>query len=158
MAKALSVGLRRRVVDSIEQGLSCRKAADRFGVSASSAIRWRDRLKKEGDITPQKQGGDRKSGRIEAEASFILGAVAETPDITLVELQEKLQVRGVKPGAGRCSITVIQNCRSATNVQCFISRARGVYRRRRPPTTTSACELSVCKYCFHGLRRENDTA
>jgi transposase len=79
MAKALSVDLRRGVVDAIAQGLSCRKAAERFGVSASSAIRWRDRLKKEGDIAPKNLGGDRKSGRIEAEASFILGAVAETP-------------------------------------------------------------------------------
>jgi len=41
MAKALSIDLRRRVVDAIEQGLSCRQAAVRFGISASSAIRWR---------------------------------------------------------------------------------------------------------------------
>jgi transposase len=66
-----------------------------FGVSASSAIRWLDRLKQQGDIAAKKQGGDRKSGRIEAEAAFLLGEVAETPDITLVELQEKLKTRGV---------------------------------------------------------------
>jgi hypothetical protein len=36
----------------------------------------------------KEQGGDRKSGRIEAEAGFLLDEVAETPDITLVELQE----------------------------------------------------------------------
>jgi hypothetical protein len=36
------------------------------------------------------------------------------------------------PGAGRCSIAVIQNCRSVANVQCFMSRARGVYRRKAP--------------------------
>ena len=85
MAKSLSLDLRRRVVDAIEQGLSCRQAAERFGVSASSAIRWLDRLKQQGDIAAKKQGGDRKSGRIEAEAAFLLGEVAETPDITLVE-------------------------------------------------------------------------
>ena len=50
MAKSLSLDLRRRVVDAIEQGLSCRQAAERFGVSASSAIRWLDRLKQQGDI------------------------------------------------------------------------------------------------------------
>ncbi len=44
MAKSLSLDLRRRVVDTIERGLSCRQAAERFGVSASSAIRWFDRL------------------------------------------------------------------------------------------------------------------
>jgi hypothetical protein len=43
---------------------------------------------------------DRKSGRIEAEADFLLGEVARTPEITLVELQEKLQARGVSVGVG----------------------------------------------------------
>jgi transposase len=101
MAKALSVDLRRRVVNAIERGLSCRQAAERFGVSASSsAIRWRERLVKQGNLAPRKQGGDRKSGRIEAEADFLLGAVAETPDITLAELREKLTARGVSAGVG----------------------------------------------------------
>jgi len=91
MAKALSIDLRRRVVDAIEQGLSCRQAAVRFGISASSAIRWRGRLKKQGDLAAKRQGGDRKSGRIEAEAAFLLGEVAKTPDITLVELPGKVE-------------------------------------------------------------------
>ena len=100
MAKSLSVDLRRRVMDAIKRGLSCRQAAARFGVSASSAIRWLDRLKKQGDVAAKKQGGDRKSGRIEAEAGFLLDAVAKTPDITLVELQEKLKARDVSVGIG----------------------------------------------------------
>ena len=41
MARSLSVDLRRRVVGAIEGGSSCRAAAERFGVSPSSAIRWR---------------------------------------------------------------------------------------------------------------------
>lgn len=100
MAKALSNDLRQRVIAVIDRGLSCRQAAERFGVSASSAIRWLDRLKKQGDVAAKRQGGDRKSGRIEAEAAFLLGEVAETPDITLVELQEKLQAHGVSAGIG----------------------------------------------------------
>lgn len=100
MAKALSNDLRQRVIEVIERGLSCRQAAERFGVSASSAIRWRDRLKKQGNVAAKRQGGDRKSGRIEAEAAFLLGEVAETPDITRVELPEKLQARGVSTGIG----------------------------------------------------------
>ena len=69
-------------------------------MSASSAIRWLDRLKKQGDVAAKRPGGDRKSGRIEAEAAFLLCEVAETPDITLVELQKKLQARGVSAGIG----------------------------------------------------------
>jgi len=41
MARTLSQDLRDRVVAAIDGGLSCRAAAARFGVSVSSAIRWR---------------------------------------------------------------------------------------------------------------------
>jgi len=41
MARTLSQDLRDRVVAAIDGGLSCRTAAARFGVSVSSAIRWR---------------------------------------------------------------------------------------------------------------------
>jgi hypothetical protein len=40
-----------------------------------------------GDVRPKRQGGDKRSARIEAHAPVILGAVAEKPDLTLVELQ-----------------------------------------------------------------------
>ena len=39
MSKALSVDLRERVVQAVSDGASCRRAATRFGVSASSAMR-----------------------------------------------------------------------------------------------------------------------
>ena len=49
----------------------------------------------------RKEAGWRSQvGPHEAEAAFLLGEVAETPDITLVELQEKLKVRGVSAGIG----------------------------------------------------------
>ncbi len=98
MAKALSIDLRQRVVAAIDGGLSCRQAAERFGVSAASAIRWRSRLKKAGDITPRQQGGDRRSQRIEAHAQLILDAVTAKPDITLAELRELLKHRGISAG------------------------------------------------------------
>ncbi|WP_245284921.1 helix-turn-helix domain-containing protein, partial [Bradyrhizobium sp. th.b2] len=75
MARALSVDLRQRVIAAIDGGMSCRQAAERFGVSAASAIRWRGRLKEVGDIVPKRQGGDRKSQRIEAHSQLILEAV-----------------------------------------------------------------------------------
>jgi transposase len=87
MARALSLDLRQRVVEAIAKALSCRQAAARFGVSASSAIRWAAGIRSGGALAPMNQGGDRRSHRIEAEAAFILGAVAEQPDITLAELK-----------------------------------------------------------------------
>jgi transposase len=95
MAKALSVDLRDRVLAAIEGGSSRRQAAARFGVSVSSAIRWRAQERLTGDVSPKPQGGDRRSERIEAHAPLILGLVDDTPDITLAEIQAVLAERGI---------------------------------------------------------------
>lgn len=60
MAKSLSLDLRQRVIAAIDGGLSCRQAAERFGVSAASAIRWRSRQREAGDFSPKQQDGDRR--------------------------------------------------------------------------------------------------
>ncbi len=45
----------------------------------------------DGRTAPKPRGGDRRSGRIEAQAAeLLLAAVKETPDITLAELRERL--------------------------------------------------------------------
>lgn len=95
MAKALSVDLWERACEAVSEGLSRHQAAARFKVSPSSVIRWMTRLKTDGDRAPQPHGGDRKSGRIAAEAAFILGLVDATPDITLAELRAQLKRRGI---------------------------------------------------------------
>src|SRR5215210_2705842 len=95
MGKPLSVDLRDRVVTAIEGGMSRRQAASRFGVSISSAIRWTALSRRTGDVRPKRQGGDKRSARIEAHAPLILGAVADRADITLAELQAILAERGV---------------------------------------------------------------
>lgn len=100
MAKALSIDLRERVLKAVDGGLSCRQAADRFEVSASSAIRWRDRRRKEGDCGPKALGGDRRSGRIEAYAALILSLIDEKPDMTLAELQARLAEKRIGAGIG----------------------------------------------------------
>ena len=98
MAKSMSVDLRERVIAVIDGGLSRRQAAARFGVSVSSAIRWHALALRSGDATPKRQGGDRRSGRIEAHAGVILDAVAKQSDITLAELRDLLAGRGVSVG------------------------------------------------------------
>ena len=101
MARALSVDLRQRVVDAIAQGMSRRQAAARFGVSAASAIRWAEQQETMGSVAPKKQGGDRRSDRVEKEADFILREVEKRPAITLEELQARLkEERGQRFGIG----------------------------------------------------------
>jgi transposase len=95
MSKALSIDLRERVIAAIEEGMSCRGAAVRFGVSAASAIRWRWLERRQGDVRPGPLGGDRRSGRIEAQADVILGLIGSKPDITLAEIEAALAERGV---------------------------------------------------------------
>ena len=90
MGKPLSPDLRERVVVAVDGGMSRRRAAARFEVSAASAVRWVQRQNALGSVAPARQGGDRRSQRIEAHAAFILAAVEATPDVTLEELQAKL--------------------------------------------------------------------
>jgi transposase len=96
MPKALSFDLRSRVLAAIDAGLSCRQAAARFGVSASSAIRWQEMRRAGGDARPKPQGGDRLSRRTEAHADLIRAALDEVPDITLPELKAHLAEKGAQ--------------------------------------------------------------
>ena len=93
MARSLSEDLRRRLVAAVEAGLSRRAAAERFGVSAASAVRWTKTWRESGSVRPKPQGGDQRSRRIEAYREAILGAVAERVDITLSELVRMLRER-----------------------------------------------------------------
>lgn len=93
MGKPLSLDLRERVVAAVDGGLSRRKAAERFGVSISSAIRWASLRRRTGDVRPQRLGGDKRSGRIEAHATEILGLIEARRDITLAEIAAHLEGR-----------------------------------------------------------------
>jgi len=96
MPNPLSFDLRSRVLSAIDAGLSCRRAAARFGVSASSAIRWQGLRRAGGDGRPKAQGGDRLSHRTEAHAGLIHAVLAEVPDITLPELKQRLAAQGAQ--------------------------------------------------------------
>jgi len=64
----------------------------------ASAIRWRQLAMRHGTPAAKRQGGDNRSGRIEAHAGFILSTVEARDDITLVELQALLGERGTPVG------------------------------------------------------------
>jgi transposase len=122
MSKALSVDLRERVVAAVLEGASHRAAAARFGVSAASVSRWRARVRAQGDVRPGPLGGDRRSGRIEAQAGLILSLLAATPDATIEELRAALAAEGQSFGYG--------------TIQRFFRRRR-ITRKKRPATQPS---------------------
>src|SRR6059058_6358325 len=130
MPKALSFDLRSRVLAAIDEGLSCRQAATRFGVSASSAIRWQGMRREGGDARPKPQGGDRLSRRTEAHAELIHAALAEVPDITLPELKARLAEDGAQVSV------------SALWRFCRRHRITRKKRRRMPPSKTGLTSAS----------------
>jgi transposase len=91
MAKSLSGDLRARLIKAVDSGMSCRAAADRFGVSPASAVRWVRTWRDTGAKTAKQQGGDRRSARIEAYHDVIFEAIKAKIDISLVELTELLR-------------------------------------------------------------------
>ena len=122
MARTLSQDLRDRVVAAIDGGMSCRAAAARFGVSASSAIRWRQLALEHGQAVARPRGGDRHSGKIEAHGVFIRELIAEQGDMTLAEVRARLAERGTSVGIG--------------TVHRFFER-HGITRKKRPGTRSS---------------------
>lgn len=92
MGKPLSNDLRSRLVTAVAGGLSRRAAAERFGVSVASAVRWMQAANTTGSVEAKPQGGDTRSHHVEAFRDVILGAVAAQKDISLVELAELLRV------------------------------------------------------------------
>ena len=88
---AVSDDLRERVVEAVVLGgLSRNQAAARFKVSIASAVRWVKRFQTTGEISPAPSGGDRRSGRIEVHHDYLLGLIRRSPDLTLLEILERL--------------------------------------------------------------------
>ena len=57
MPKSYSGDLRERVIEAVEHGASRREAAERFEVSASSAVRWLQRWRESRSAAPKPRGG-----------------------------------------------------------------------------------------------------
>ena len=91
MAGALSHDIRSRLLAAVDNGMSRRSAAERFGIGIATAIRWVRAWRDEGRPTPLPMGGDVRSHRIEAFRDVILAAIEAQKDITLAELADMLR-------------------------------------------------------------------
>jgi transposase len=97
MVRPYSMDLRERLVAAVEAGESRRSAARRFGVSASIAVKWMQRVRQTGSVAPDQVGGYRRPA-LEGERDWVLARIAEKPDLTLRALAAELAERGVKAG------------------------------------------------------------
>ena len=89
MSHSFGADLRWRVITTISDGLSTRKAAQRFGIGISTAGEWFRRYRDHGETTARKQGQPPGS-KLDKHEAFILGLVEEAPDISLAEIAERL--------------------------------------------------------------------
>lgn len=95
MAKPYSMDLRERVVSAVlEDGLSCHASATRFGVAASSAIKWVRRVRETGSAAPSRMGGYKPNILSGLNREWLLDRVAT--DFTLRGLVAELAERGVR--------------------------------------------------------------
>ncbi len=122
MSRALSVDLRVRVLGAVSAGATHREAADRFGVSAASVSRWRERHRNQGDPSPKALGGDRRSDRIEAHHEAVMAALGPGRDATIEEVRARLAKQGLVFGFG--------------TIQRFFAR-HAITRKKRPRTRPS---------------------
>lgn len=85
---------------AIDGGLSCRAAAERFGVGVATAIRWRQMALAHGRAVAGKPCGDQRSSKTEAHAGLIMAMLEENGDITLAEIRTGLAERDIAVEVG----------------------------------------------------------
>ena len=93
MPKPCSLDLRERVLETVEAGASRREAAERFEVSASSAVKWMQRWHETGSIAAKPSGGS--ISPLEKHADWLLMLISEQPDLTLDEVVAAMRKRRI---------------------------------------------------------------
>jgi len=95
---AISQDLRLRIVDLVSSGVSRRKAARRFQVSASSAIRFVKQVDELGHVEVKKR--KKRSSRLDPHRADIFGWIRKQPDLTLAQLCTRLiETHGLRVGS-----------------------------------------------------------
>jgi transposase len=135
MPKAYSGDLRDRV--AVEAGASRRAAADRFEVSASSAIKWVQRWRQTGSVAAKPAGGSRSA--LDNHADALLALIAAQADLTLDEICVLLRDRGIVASRtalwrffDRHDISFKKSLRAAEQDREDVAAARVSWRQEQP--------------------------
>ncbi len=94
MGRAYSLDLRERVVGRVMAGDSCRRVAQRFGVSVASVVKWSQRFRATGSAAAKPMGG-RRPYALAGQRDWLLARIAARPDVTLRGLVAELAERGI---------------------------------------------------------------
>lgn len=86
--------MRERVIEAVEGGSSRHEAAEIFGVSVASAVKWVQRWREQGSAAAKPRGGS--ISPLEKFADKILAVSAEQPDLTLDEMVAVLRKQRIR--------------------------------------------------------------
>ena len=93
--RAVDMGLRGRAVAAVvQEGMSARAAAARFGLSAPSVSRWVRRFREQGHVRPDARGG--RPSLVEPERERIVRILEARPELSSRALSEALAAEGVR--------------------------------------------------------------
>lgn len=137
MGRPYSSDLRQRFVAALDEGMTACAAGRRMRVAKSTAIRWSSIWQRERRAEALPMGGDRRSERLEAHAATILGWVAETPDLFLSEIVERLASEGIES--------------SESGIARLLAR-HGVTRKKRPSSPRNRRERTSPEPASLGAR------
>ena len=147
MPRPCSLDLRMRVLREVQAGASRREAAECVEVSASSAIKWMQRLNETGSIAAKPSGGS--ISPLEAHAAVLLGLIAEQADLTLdriVAVMRKRRIAGSRSAVWRFfkrhNVSFKKSLRAAEQQRADVVRARRRWMREQgmlPPSREQCC-------------------
>ena len=123
MARPYSTDLRERVVEAVDEGATRLEAAERFGVSVSSAVRWHQAWRETGTFEARPCGGS--CSPLDDHEEEILALVEEQDDRTLDEIVAAMRKHRI-PG-------------SRTALFRFLER-RGITHKKKSCTLPSRSE------------------
>ena len=96
--RAVGVELRERAVAAVvQEGMSARAAAARFGLGRRNVSRWVKRFRERGHVRADARGG--RPSRVEAERDRIVRLLEARPEISSRALSEALAAEGVRLAA-----------------------------------------------------------
>jgi transposase len=94
MPKSYSCDLRERVIEMVEAGASRHEAAEHFGVSVSSVVKWMQRWNESRSPAPKPRGGS--ISPLEQQAGRIVAVITKQPDLTLEETAAELRKHRIR--------------------------------------------------------------
>jgi transposase len=130
MTRPYSLDLRERVVEAVNEGATRHEAAERFGISVSSAVRWHQAWRNEGRYEAKPCGGSRSP--LEDHAEKIVTLIEEQRDRTLDEIVAAMHKRKI-PGSRTALFRFLE--RHGITLKKSPARIRaGAHRRRTRPS------------------------